>query len=97
LERFVRRRTDRGVDRHQQLGRHLLEHGVDEGVLGLEPVEHRLLAHPDVARDLVERHGVDAAPAEQVERSVQDALAGRRVRHSVTSAIDLVARLSTIW
>ena len=67
VERIVRRRAHRRLDRRAELRGGLGEHGVDELVLGGEPVQHRLLAHPDGGGDLVERHGVDAASPEQLD------------------------------
>ena len=65
------------------------EHGVDQLVLAGEPVQHRLLAHPDRGGDLVERHGVDPAGSEQLDGRLEDPRPGRRERcHDA---------LSTIW
>ena len=76
IEWIVGRRADRGVDHNGQFGGRRLEHGVDEIVLRREPVQDGLLADADLASDLVERHRIDPAGAEQVERGVDDADAG---------------------
>ena len=60
--------ADRGVDDDGDLGRRRLEDGVDELLLAGEPVQDGLLADADLGGDLVERHGIDAAGPEAVER-----------------------------
>ena len=55
-----------------ELGGGVGEHGIDQLVLGGEPVQHRLLADPDDGSDLVERHGVDAACPEQLDGRLED-------------------------
>ena len=76
----------RGVDHHRQLLRGGDQHRLHQLVLAREPVQQRLLGDADLGGDHVERHGVDAACAEQVGRGVEDSVAGR-----VSSC------LSTIW
>ncbi len=72
VERIVGRRSHGRLDRRGQLGGGVGEHGIDELVLGGEPVQHRLLADPDDRSDLVERHGVDTASSEQLDGRLED-------------------------
>ena len=76
IEWIVGRRADRSVDHHRQFGSGRFEHGVDEIILRREPVQDGLFADADLASDLVERHRIDPARAEQVERGVDDTDAG---------------------
>ncbi len=78
VERIVGRRPHGCLDRRGELRGGVGEHGVDELVLGGEPVQHRLLAHPDDGGDLVERHGVDAASPEQLDGGLEDPRPRRR-------------------
>ena len=50
VERIVRRGPQRRVDHDHEVARRHGEHLVDQVVLRLEPVEHRLLAHADRSR-----------------------------------------------
>ena len=81
FERVGGRRANGGIDDDHEFGRHRLEHDIDQLVLGREPVQDRLRTDPDQAGDLVERHGIDTARAELVDRRIEDALSCWRLGH----------------
>ncbi len=77
---------------YDKFGSNLLEHAVDERLLGVEPVENSLFADTDIASDLIERHRINTACTEQVKGRIKDAFACRPVRHA-----DSLTALSTNW
>lgn len=78
IERVWGRRSHRSIDHHDQLRSHLFEHDVEQLIFRGEPVQHGLLPYPHDPSNFVERDGVDATRSEEVESSIENALARTR-------------------
>ena len=78
LQRIIGRRSHRGVDDHEQLGRNDIEHPVDQGVFRREPVQDGLLPNADFASNLIQRDGIDPASTEQIDGRLDDPIPSGR-------------------
>jgi len=76
------------VDNDHEFRSYRFEYRIHQLILRREPIQHGLLADAHIAGNLIQRDRVDPSRAEQIERRIENALAGRGdVGHTSCSGV----------